>query len=455
MIDVGLLSPVSVGHDAGVSDAAVLDALVTAEVALTRAYARVGAAPKSAVAEVASIFGWQDEQSGCRGHGVALGELVAASVAGGNPVIPLVGALRSRVSAGAAVWIHRGATSQDILDTALVLVARDAAAEVARSLAATSRSLAHLARAHRDEVAAARTLTQHAVPTTVGARVAGWLRGVDRARARLDDARAALPVQLGGAAGTAAAFAEHLGSPEAATELIDAYAAELGLAAPDAPWHTERWPITELGDALVQAIDAVGKLATDVATLSRTEIGEVAEGAAGGSSAMPQKQNPAASVLIRSAALRAPQLGATLHLAAALAADERPDGAWHAEWPTLRDLLRLALGAAANAARLAGGLRVDAAAVAGNLATTGGLLVSERLSIALTPLIGAARVRDLVAAAARGDDLGSLLRSLPELEGTDVATLLDPAAYTGLAGTFVDRSVAASPSAPDLAEDSP
>lgn len=453
-IDVGLLSPVTVGHDAGVSDAAVLDALVTAEVALTRAYGRVGAAPEVAVAEVASTFGWQDGQSGCRGHGVALGDLVTAAVAGGNPVIPLVGALKARVSPEAATWIHRGATSQDILDTALVLVARDATAEVAASLAATSVSLAHLARAHRDEVAAARTLTQHAVPTTVGARVAGWLRGVDRARARLDAARAALPAQLGGAAGTAAAFAEHLGSPEDAAALIDAYAAELGLAAPAAPWHTERWPITELGDALVQAIDAVGKIATDVATLSRTEIGEVAEAAGGGSSAMPQKQNPAASVLLRSAALRAPQLGATLHLAAALAADERPDGAWHAEWPTLRELLRLALGASAHAARLTGGLRVDAAAVAQNLAATGGLLVSERLSIVLTPLVGAARVRDLVAAAGRGEDLAALLRTVPELEGTDVADLLDPARYTGLAGTFVDRSVAASP-APDAAEDAP
>ncbi|WP_322410298.1 lyase family protein [Microbacterium invictum] len=454
-IDVGLLSPVTVGHDAGVSDAAVLDALVTAEVALTRASARVGAAPERVVAEVASTFGWQDGQSGCRGHGVALGDLIAASVAGGNPVIPLVGTLRSRVSSEAATWIHRGATSQDILDTALVLVARSATADVAASLAATSAALAELARTHRDEVAAARTLTQHAVPTTVGARIAGWLRGIDRARTRLDAVRAGLPAQLGGAAGTAAAFAEHLGSSEAAAALIDAYAAELGLAAPAAPWHTERWPITELGDALVQAIDAVGKVATDVATLSRTEIGELAEGAGGGSSAMPQKQNPASSVLIRSAALRAPQLGATLHLAAALAADERPDGAWHAEWPTLRELLRLALGAAANAARLAAGLRVDSAAVARNLAATGGLLVSERLSIVLTPLIGAARVRELVAAGARGDDLAALLRALPELGGTDAAGLLDPAAYTGLAGAFVDRSVAAASPAADPEEHSP
>ena len=133
----------------------------------------------------------------------------------------------------------------------------------------------------------------------------------------------------------------------------------------------------------MQAIDAVGVIAADVATLGRTEIGELAEGVGGGSSAMPQKQNPAASVLIRSAALRAPQLGATLHLASALAVDERPDGAWHAEWPTLRELLRLALGATGTAARLVAGLQVDAAAVARNLARHGGLIVAERLSLVL------------------------------------------------------------------------
>ena len=175
-----------------------------------------------------------------------------------------------------------------------------------------------------------------------------------------------------------------------------AFAAELALAAPDAPWHTTRWPVTELGDALVQAIDAVAVIATDVATLGRTEIGELSEGVGGGSSAMPQKQNPAASVLIRSAALRAPQLGATLHLAAAFAVDERPDGAWHAEWPTLRELLRLALGATGTAARLVAGLQVDADAVARNLAATRGLIVAERLSLAVGPVIGKERVSQIV-----------------------------------------------------------
>ncbi|MFE5411083.1 lyase family protein [Microbacterium sp. NPDC056569] len=450
-LDGGLLSPVTVSHDETVTDAAYLDALVTAEVALARAWREVGLAPDGAVDEIETEFGWQGALRGCRDHGVDGTALAAAAVAGGNPVIPLVGLLKERVGADARVWVHRGATSQDILDTATMLVARAATSRIIAALVHTEVSLRSLARSRRDEVAAARTLTQHAVPTTVGLRAAGWLRAVERAAERVGEAQRRLPAQLAGAAGTLASFAE-LAGPERAAALPAAFAHELGLAAPDAPWHTARGPITELGDALVQAIDAVGKIAADVATLSRTEIGELAEGAGGGSSAMPQKRNPAASVLIRSAALRAPQLGATLHLASALAVDERPDGAWHAEWPTLRELLRLALGATAHAATLVADLHVDTDAVARNLAATGGLIVAERLSIVLGPVLGASRVSELVTEAAAGGDLAGLLAASPEVVAVAaerdatpeafVADLLDPARYTGLAGRFVDEAVA-------------
>ena len=450
-LDEGLLSPVTVGHDETVTDAAYLDALVTAEVALVRAYREIGLAPDEAVDEIETEFGWQGALRGCRDHGVDGTALAAAAVAGGNPVIPLVGRLKERVGVDARLWVHRGATSQDIVDTAAMVVARAATSRIVAALVHTEVSLRSLARSRRDEVAAARTLTQHAVPTTVGLRAAGWLRGVERARSRVGDVQHQLPAQLGGAAGTLASFTEIAG-PEAAAALPAAFAHELGLAAPDAPWHTSRWPVTELGDALVQAIDAVGKIATDVATLSRTVIGELAEGAGGGSSAMPQKRNPAASVLIRSAALRAPQLAATLHLASALAADERPDGAWHAEWPTLRELLRLALGATAHAASLVAGLHVDTDAVARNLAATGGLIVSERLSIVLGPVLGAARVAELVTEAAAGGDLAALLAASPDVAALAAAAgatpeafaadLLDPARYTGLAGRLVDEAAA-------------
>ncbi|TLF30399.1 adenylosuccinate lyase [Microbacterium sp. 5K110] len=401
--------------------------MVGAECALVTAYAELGIAPSEAAVAVDHAFGL-DEKYGRPSQGIDVEALAVAAVAGGNPVIPLVGELKARVPAEYAPWIHRGATSQDVLDTATMIVARRAVAQVRSSLTHTSQWLRAQAEAHADTVAAARTLTQHAVPTTVGARVAAWERGIRRAVDRLDGL--VFPAQLAGAGGTLASFVEITGSEDAAVALPAAFARAAGLEAPDAPWHVTRWPVTELGDALVQAIDAVGKLAADVATLSRTEIAEVAEGTGGGSSAMPQKQNPAEAVLLRSAALRAPQLGATLHLAAALAVDERPDGAWHAEWPTLRELLRLALGASWHASSLAAHLRVDPDAAARTVALTGGRIVSERLRGVLVPLIGAERFTALVAGDA---DLGDALRTLPEARDLDIDALLDPAGYLGLA----------------------
>jgi len=432
MIDEGLLSPGTSGHDETVSDAVVCDALVAVEVALTRAWGDVGAAPEAVVAAVGEALGWVGAGALAQGHGVSVAELAAAGRAGGNPVIPLVNRLRAIVGENAAEWVHRGATSQDILDSALMLVAARAVAEIRSHLTALDTALRSLAEAEQDTLTVARTLTQHAVPTTLGARVAGWEQGVSRALRRLDALE--LPAQLAGAGGTLAAFVERADAATAA-RLVDAFAAQLGLAAPTAPWHTSRWPITALGDALVQTIDALGKIAADVATASRTEIGELAEGAGGGSSAMPQKRNPVASVLIRAGAIRAPQLGATLHLASALAADERPDGAWHAEWQTLRELMRLALGAGALGAELIDGLRVDHDAVARNAALTGGLVLAERLSISLAPVIGAEAVTRIVAAASVGGDLHELVADAVRDAGAelDVDTLLDPRAYLGLA----------------------
>jgi 3-carboxy-cis,cis-muconate cycloisomerase len=426
-IDLGLLSPVSVGHDALLSDEFVLATMIRVECALVAAYVAVGVAPREARADIDHVFGI-DEKGGASARVLDVYALVRYAVAGGNPVIPLVGALKAQVPAEHRGWIHRGTTSQDVLDTALMVVAQRAVEQTRRSVANAAVWARQLATAHADEVAAARTLTQHAVPTTIGARAATWARGLERAVVRLD--ALVFPAQLAGAGGTLASFVEITGSTDAADALPAAFARVLELDVPDAPWHVTRWPVTEIGDALVQAIDALGKMAADVATLSRTETGEVAEGVGGGSSAMPQKQNPAEAVLIRSAALRAPQLGATLHLASALAVDERPDGAWHAEWPTLRELLRLAVGAAAHGSSLLAHLRVDAGAAAANAALTGGRLVSERLRGVLVPLIGAERFAALLDG---DDDLAPRLRALPEAADLDVDALLDPAAYVGLA----------------------
>lgn len=422
VIDEGLLSPATVGHDGAVSDAAVLDALIAAETALAGAYADLGMLGAAELSTIEQTFAGIDRER-------AVAELAADAVSGGNPVIPLIALLRRHLPEDLRSWVHRGATSQDIVDTALMIVARDAVSRLRASLAQTREGLQRLVEAHGEEVVAARTLTQHAVPTTVGARLSAWIRGAARAESRL--AALEIPAQLAGAAGTRASFIAVTGSPARAAELVSAFARRAGLDEVDGSWQVTRWPVTELGDALVQTVDALGKIAGDVTTLSRTEIGELAEGAGGASSAMPQKRNPVESTLIRSAALRAPQLGATLHLAAAFAVDERPDGAWHAEWPTLRELLRLSLGASAHAASLAEGLRVDTAAGERNLALTGGLIVSERLAIVLVPLIGRARFDELIRDVAQGTDLGEALRALPAQ--IDVDDLLDPAAYTGLA----------------------
>jgi 3-carboxy-cis,cis-muconate cycloisomerase len=439
--DDGLLSPVTAGHDQLASDRAVLVALVEAEIALVRAYGDLGIAPQAVVQAASDIDATALDAAA----------LAASAVAGGNPVIPLVGMLKQALAPDAGAWMHRGATSQDILDTALMIVAARAVIRVRSSLVQTAEALRRFAASHRDDVVAARTLTQHAVPTTAGLRAATWVRGIDRALARLDALE--LPAQLGGAGGTLASFVEVSGSPERARDLVAAYARHTGLAVPDAPWHVTRWPVTELGDALVQSVDAVGKLATDVATLQRTEIGELTEGAGGGSSAMPQKQNPVASVLIRSAALRAPGLASTLHLAAALAADERPDGAWHAEWPTLRELLRLALGATAQAASLAEGLRFDAGAAARNLAATRGLVLAERLSLVLGPVLGADAVAGIVAEVTGGADLDAAVRralaaAAPAGADLEVARLLDPSGYTGIAASLVDEVTRDAPGEP-------
>jgi 3-carboxy-cis,cis-muconate cycloisomerase len=236
---------------------------------------------------------------------------------------------------------------------------------------------------------AGRTLTQHAVPITFGLKASGWLAGILDAAEALREVRAGLPVQVGGAAGTMAATTElarsaGLDDPAAvAMGLADELAAALGLAARTS-WHTSRRPVTVVADTLVTATDVWGRIASDVATLGRPEIGELAEPAVsgrGGSSTMPQKQNPVLSVLIRRAALTAPGLAATLHTAAALAVDERPDGAWHAEWATLRTLARQAVVAASQVTELVTGLQVHSERMAETVVAARDVLLAERTSI--------------------------------------------------------------------------
>ncbi|MFI9583556.1 3-carboxy-cis,cis-muconate cycloisomerase [Streptomyces sp. NPDC052236] len=453
--DGGLLAPGWAGSAAerATGDTAYVRAMLDAEAALTRAQATLGLAPARAavtVTEAASDPARYDAR-----------DLALRARSGGNPVIPLVADLTAAVAErdpDAAQYVHRGATSQDILDTATMLVARRTLEPVVADLDRTAQALARLAAEHRDTPMPGRTLTQHAVPTTFGLKAAGWRALALDARDRLAAARSALPAQLGGAAGTLAAFhafAEAEGSsavpPDLGLRLIAAYAAETGLAEPALPWHTLRTPVADLGGALAFAAGALGKIAADVLVLCRTETGEVAEGSGGGSSAMPHKANPVRSTLITAATRQVPALASVLYGCLA-AEDERPAGAWHAEWQPLRQALRLTGGAARDAAELTEGLRVRPHRMRENLAATDGLIVTERLAAALTALIGRTEARQLLerataGAAEEGAELEALLQEDPALAGLlpkeRLRELTDPAAYLGSAGALVDRALRA------------
>jgi 3-carboxy-cis,cis-muconate cycloisomerase len=422
--DTGLLAPGWAGSPAAAatSDSAYLRALLDAEAALTRVQAALGLAPAEAATAVTEAAGTG------RFDVRALAERARG---GGNPVIPLVADLTEAVGEEYGPYVHRGATSQDVLDTATMLVAARTLDVVLADLGRTERALSRLAAEHRETAMPGRTLTQHAVPTTFGLKAAGWRSLVLDARDRVSTVRDSLPAQLGGAAGTLAAFGAYGASDP--TALPAEYARELGLRAPDLPWHTLRTPVADLAGCLAFTAGALGKPAVDVLTLSRTEIAEAVEGNGGGSSAMPHKSNPVRAALIASAARRAPQLAATLYGSLA-AEDERPAGAWHAEWEPLRDLLRLVGGAARDAAELAEGLRVRPEAMREHLDLTHGLIVSERLSAELAPVLGRARAKELLTRLASE---GHPLAEAPELADAD----LDPAHYTGSAGALTDRAL--------------
>ena len=350
-------------HLAGeaMSEAAFLRAMIAVEQAWLDGLIAAGIAPAAARITLGEHVTDADRETVARG-----------ADDDGNPVSGLVGLLRERTPEPASRWLHRGLTSQDVVDTALMLCLRDVLARITDEIATQFDALVALVEEHRATPMLARTLTQAALPSTAGVKLATWLSGVLDAAAPLADARAALPVQVGGAVGTLAAIVELTGSVDGAIALSDATAAAVGLA-PAPPWHTTRSPITRIGDLLAGCCDAWGHLASDVATGSRTEIGEFVEARGGGSSTMPHKNNPVRSVLIRRAALTVGPLAGTLHTASACSVDERADGAWHAEWATIATVARRAVVAAAHTSELLTGLRVDVTRAAANLAAAGDL----------------------------------------------------------------------------------
>jgi len=400
-----------------VSGEAWLRAMLDVEAALAAAGAAEGVIPAEAAAAIAAAS-------------PALDGIGVAARAAGNPVVPLVRALRE--SAGdAARWVHFGATSQDVLDSAAMLVARRALGPVLEELDAVVGDCARLAREHRGTLMAGRTLLQQALPVTFGLKAAGWLAGVAGARSRLRELRAALPAQLGGAAGTLASLGDR------GPAVAERFAAELELAAPALPWHGDRRPVAELGAALAIAAGAVEKVALDVVLLAQTEIGEAAEasgGGRGGSSAMPHKRNPVGAVRARASA-RSARAAAGVLLEAMAGEHERAAGAWHSEWRALSEALAGAGGAAWALHEGLSGLTVDVERMRANLDLTGGALLAEHVAL----LTGE---RDAVERALReGRPLRDVLRDDFGLGAQEIARALDPAQYLGAADVFIDRAL--------------
>ncbi|HUY46428.1 MAG TPA: 3-carboxy-cis,cis-muconate cycloisomerase [Streptosporangiaceae bacterium] len=427
------------------SDRAWLQAMLDTEAALARALEEAGmAAPGAgaAVTDAAQVSAFDAAE---------LGRQAALT---GNPVPALVRELSRMLPPGAAAAVHQGATSQDIIDTAAMLLAKQAMAVVTADLAGAAAAAARLAAAHRDTVMIGRTLLQQAVPVTFGLVAAGWLTGLDEARAALARVAATrLAVQFGGAAGTLAPLGGN--GPEIAALL----AAELGLPAPTLPWHTDRLRVTEIGGACAGVTGVLGKIARDVTLLAQSEVGEVRAGGdaggRGGSSAMPHKRNPVAAIAVLGCTRQVPGLLATL-AAAAEHEQQRAAGAWHAEWEPFSDLLRLTGSAASWGAELLTGLEADPARMRDNLDAAGGFPMAEHVASILTPALGRVAAHDLLAqASARAVAEGRTLRDVL-LDSPDAARLaeagvtagqvdeaLDPAGYLGAAGDFVDAALGA------------
>jgi 3-carboxy-cis,cis-muconate cycloisomerase len=418
---------------AATGDRAWLQALLDAEAALAGAQADWHVIPADAADAIADA---------CQVDRFDPTRLGRAGRQGGNPVIPLVGALRAEVPGWAEGWVHWGATSQDILDSGAMLVAQRASGLIDGELTRLAAACAARCRSHRDTLMVGRTLLQPALPITFGLKAAGWLSGVLAARRQLHDARGGLAAQLGGATGTLASL-----GPDGPA-VVAAYARRLGLSEPRLPWHTARQQIGVLAGALGLVAGTAAKIAGDVVHMAQSEVNEAQEHDAGGSSAMPHKRNPAASVVAIAAARRAHALLPVL-FSALLAEHERAAGAWHAEWQPLSELLALAGGAASRVADVVEGLDLSRAAMAANLNQQGGTILSERVILVVTAMTGdRAGASAAVERAARSgpEAFPGALAADPVigsvLDRSRIDELLDPAGYLGATHTWIERALA-------------
>jgi len=366
----------------------------------------------------------------------------------GNVAIPFVRDLTAAVRAKdekAARFVHFGATSQDVLDTALVLQMRDALNLISAAISRLEQALVGLIERHRNTILAGRTWLQDGPPVTLGLKVAGWLDALRRHHQRLASVRKrALVLQFGGPVGTLSALGDI--GPAVSRHL----AKQLDLVEPAIPWHTHRDNLIEVATSLGLLTGTLGKIARDVSLLMQNEVGEASEPTAegrGGSSTMPHKQNPVASSLVLAASMRAPGLIATL-LTAMVQEHERGLGGWQAEWETLPELFCLAAAALLRTVEIAEGLTVDEKRMLANIETTRGLIFAERISAALVESLGRARAHELLEEATRrarreNKHLREVLLDTPEvcrhLSSAELDRLFDPRSYAGSAATFIDR----------------
>ncbi len=432
----------SVPMNAVWSPQATVQRMLDVEAALARASAEHGVIPHDAVPAIVAA---------CDANQIDAHALMTGAAAGGNLAIPLVKLLTANVrkaDTDAAKYVHWGATSQDIIDTGLVLQLHATFIQLDIDLRLACDALAMQARAHRETPMIGRTWLQQALPITLGLKFAQWLDALTRHRARLGALRErVLVIQFGGAAGTLASLRD------AGPAVAESLARELDLGVPAMPWHTQRDRIAETASFFGMLIGTLGKMARDISLQMQTEVGELAEPAAagkGGSSTMPHKRNPVGCAAVLTAATRAPALVATV-LAGMVQEHERALGGWQAEWEALPDLARLAGGALAQMRDIIGGLEVDTGRLASNLDITQGLILGEAVMLALGDAIGRLDAHHLVeqcskTAIRENRSLLDVLSHTPDvtrhLDARRLEDLLDPAHYVGQAHALVDAALA-------------
>ena len=439
-----LLAPMlsSAAMRAVCDDAAFLQNMLDFEAALARAEAATGVIPAAAGEVIADL---------CKAESFDIAALADAATRSGNLAIPLVKALTAKVTAcdaEAGRYVHWGTTSQDVIDTATMLMLRGGIDALLTDLTRAIKGFSRLALEHRTTAVIARTWLQHALPMPFGLKLAEYAAALARSRARLRRLREnALALQFGGAAGTLAA----LGSW--GLTVADRLARELDLPLPEAPWHTHRDRIAEAASVFAIIAGSSGKIARDISLMMQTDVAEAFEPSGegrGGSSTMPHKRNPVAAAIALGAATMAPNFAATI-FAAQVQDHERSAGPWHAEWPTLPALMLVTSGALAAVVDIAEGLEVDVARMRANLDATSGLIMAEAVSMALAEKVGKSEAHHLIEVASKKavaekkhlrDVLVGDTKITAHLDAAALKKLFDPMAYQGASQALVDRLLA-------------